>query len=227
MAHLTDPSDQVTAAATQRGFDDRQIDLGFRPSSYFRPAALATHVLRSVKGAERRRILAAILSEGDAPLPPALAEPALPASLLRSWGSSHPAMLGGEYLPERRGTELEIARITLQSVTQDVICLYAAQGRGRIRYRVVDEYGGDTLSGRPRRTSAQPLTLGALAGFFLGAWNPEPVLGVNFSMPDSSLDDALQFMRGESAFYSGFNDLLRQRIRYWWAHRREGTTDDT
>jgi hypothetical protein len=136
-------------------------------------------------------------------------------------------MLGGEYLPERRGTELEIARITLQSVTQDVICLYAAQGRGRIRYHVVDEYGGDTLSGRPRRTSVEPLTLGALAEFFLGAWNPEPVLGVNFSMPDSSLDEALEFMRGESAFYAGFNDLLGQRIRCWWAHRREGKANDT
>ncbi|WP_426041033.1 hypothetical protein [Brevundimonas sp. TWP2-3-4b1] len=167
-------------------------------------------------------MLASILSEGDAPLPLALAEPALPASLLRSWGTSHPAMLGGEYLPERRATEMEIARITLQSVTQDVICLYAAQGRGRIRYRVVDEYGGDTLSGRAGRTSSQPLTLGGLAEFFLGAWNPEPVLGVNFSLPESSLDEALEFMRGESAFYLAFDDLLRLRIRSWWAQRPDG-----
>ena len=219
--------DQIAGEPNEIDAEDGQIDFSFRPSSYFRPVALATHVLRSVKGAERRRILASILSEGDAPLPPALAEPALPASLLRSWGSSHPAMLGGEYLPERRGTELEIARITLQSVTQDVISVYAAQGHGRIRYRVVDEYGGDTLSGRARRTSVEPLTLGALALFFLGAWNPEPVLDVNFSRAESSLDEALDFMRGESAFYLEFDALLGQRIRSWWAHRREGTANAT
>lgn len=222
MARLTDPSEQVTAAETQRRFDDGQFDLNFRPSTYLHPVDLATHVLRSVKGAERRRMLASILSEGDAPLPLVLAEPVLAAGLLRSWGSFHPAMLGGEYLPDRRGTELEIARITLQSVTQDVICLYAAQGHGRIRYRVVDEYDGDTLSGPTRRTSVKPLTIGALAEFFLCAWNPEPVLAVNFSLQDGSLDEALDFISGESAFYPGFEALLRQRIRSWWAQQPNG-----
>lgn len=215
-------SDQIVGELNVTNVEVGQIDLSFRPSSYFKPADLASHVLRSVKGAERRRLLASILAEGDAPLPPALAEPALPANLLQSWGSFHPAMLGGEYLPERKGAELEIARITLQSVTQDVICVYAAQGHGRIRYRVVDEYGGDTLSEPARRTSVEPLTLGALAEFFLGAWNLDLALEMNFSRPESSLDRALDFISGESAYYPGFDDLLSQQIRSWWAERAGG-----
>lgn len=86
-----------------------------------------------------------------------------------------------------------------------------------IRYRVVDEYGGDTLSGRARRTSVKPLTLGGLAEFFLRTWNPEPVLAVNFWLADSSLDEALDFMRGESASrlavvtaFNPFSTLLSQ-----------------
>ncbi len=130
-------------------------------------------------------------------------------------------MMGGEYLPDRRGRELEIARITIQSTTQDVTCVYAFQGRERIRYRVVDEYGGDCLQGRTRRTSSRPLTLGDLTDFFLGAWNLIPVLEMNFRDGDSSLDDALGFIRGESTFYPDFDALLRSRVKAWWTEERD------
>jgi len=53
-----------------------------------------------------------------------------------------------------------IASITIASTTQDVTSVYARRGRKRIYYRVVDEYGGETLSGRRTRSSTQPLTLG-------------------------------------------------------------------
>ena len=43
-------------------------------------------------------------------------------------------------------------------------------GRDRIRYRVVDEYNGDTLSEKRTRSSKRPLSLGELIDFFLGAW---------------------------------------------------------
>src|ERR1700680_1429675 len=61
-------------------------------------------------------------------------------------------------------------RITIASTTQDVTSVYACRGKYRIHYRVVDEYDGDTLSGRNTRTSARPLSLGELEAFFNGAF---------------------------------------------------------
>jgi hypothetical protein len=43
-------------------------------------------------------------------------------------------------------------------------------GKDRIRYRVVDEYNGDTLSEKRTRSSKRPLSLGELIDFFLAAW---------------------------------------------------------
>jgi hypothetical protein len=61
----------------------------------------------------------------------------------RSLGQIHPSFMGGEYLPNYRRHEVEIARIELQSTTSDVISL-RARGTGlRIKYRLVDEYQTD------------------------------------------------------------------------------------
>jgi hypothetical protein len=64
--------------------------------------------------------------------------------------------MGGEYLPDRRDTEVEIARINIDSTTSDVTSVYAKAGKDRIRYRVVDEYNGDTLSEKRTRSSRRP-----------------------------------------------------------------------
>jgi hypothetical protein len=53
--------------------------------------------------------------------------------------------MGGEYLPDLKQDEVEIARITIASTTQDVTSVFARRGKHRIYYRVVDEYGGETL----------------------------------------------------------------------------------
>jgi len=56
--------------------------------------------------------------------------------------------MGGEYLPDRRETELEIARINIDSTTSDVTSVYTKAGKDRIRYRVVDEHQGDSRGDR-------------------------------------------------------------------------------
>jgi len=88
--------------------------------------------------------------------------------------------MGGEYLPALSQNEVMIASITIASTTQDVTSVYARRGRKRIYYRVVDEYGGETLSGRSTRSSTQPLTRGQLEQFFNGAWSIFHVLAMNF-----------------------------------------------
>jgi hypothetical protein len=65
--------------------------------------------------------------------------------------------MGGEYLPDRRDTEVEIARINIDSTTSDVTSAYARPGKDRIDYRVVDEYQGDTLTEKRTRSSKRPL----------------------------------------------------------------------
>jgi hypothetical protein len=61
--------------------------------------------------------------------------------------------MGGNYLPDTEEGEVEIARIEIASTTFDVTCLFAKQNNGRILYRVVDEYEGDTLTRTKCRTN--------------------------------------------------------------------------
>ena len=51
----------------------------------------------------------------------------------------HPLYMGGNYLPNLRPGEVEIARIQIYSTTGDVAAVYARRVGPRIRYRVVDE----------------------------------------------------------------------------------------
>jgi hypothetical protein len=201
------------------GSEQRQIDEGSRPDRYFGPTDLESHLLSTIKGAERRNLVASRLRNDNGSFADGLAEPSLPDDVRASWGAIHPAMLGGEYLPDRRTAEREIARITIQSTTQDVVCVYASPGRDRIRYRVVDEYGGDCLEGRIKRTSSRPLSLGDLTDFFLGAWDLVRVLERNFPIGASSLGETLKFFKGESAFYPDFDPALRARVKAWRASR--------
>jgi hypothetical protein len=188
------------------------IDLDFRPKAYFWPIAAETHVLATIKGAARRAEAARLIAAGAFDkLDNFLAASALSEEDRRSWGRIHPSLMGGEYLPDRAETEIEIARINIASTTSDVTSVYARRQGKRIAYRVVDEYGGDTLSAVTRRTSIRPLTLGELRQFFLTAWRLDEVLQMN----DLDREGAHDFVRPSSAFYPQFSQLIRLRIDEW------------
>ncbi|NDE18350.1 hypothetical protein EBZ80_25885, partial [bacterium] len=151
----------------------------------------------------------------------------------RAWGGFHPSQLGGEFLPRRRNGEVEIARIVINSVTSDVTCVYAKRGKRRIYYRVVDEYEGETLDDRGRRTSKHPLRLGELVDFFLASWDLLRVLDVNFwehAYPPGRVHGFLNVI--SSDFYPNFGDEVRRRVNDWLALKRGesvdalGSTDD-
>jgi hypothetical protein len=144
-------------------------DHAFRPASYWDPADPRTAVLQNIKGQNRRTIVAQhfeapILDQG----------PELDAAFMAddvghddriALGRLHPSWMGGEYLPDYRPGEVEIARIVLESVLQDVVSIRARR-RGkdrRILYRVVDEYESE-FHFSPR-SSRQPLTQGQLVRF--------------------------------------------------------------
>ncbi|WP_298128233.1 hypothetical protein [Brevundimonas sp.] len=200
--------------------EDCGLDLAFRPSTYLTPMSIGQHALRTVKGAERRHLIASSMASEGAPIPDGWLEPSLPLDDVRILGSHHPSLLGGEFLPNRTQREVEIARITLDSTTQDVVSVYASQGRHRIRYRLVDEYGGGTLKGASQRSSIKPLSLAALAQFVFGGWDLALVLTLNFSGRNDTLEDALAFVEAESAYYDQFSTLVAKAIEAWWARDR-------
>ena len=117
--------------------------------------------------------------------------------------------MGGEYLPGIDDLEVEVAMISIKSVTYDVTSVYARRGKHRIHYRVVDEYEGMTLTGRASRTYLKPLTLRELVEFFTNAWPLISVLEINFGC---DLDSALEFFRAESQFYPMIDEYCRQRV---------------
>jgi len=204
------------------------IDLGFRPKSYFWPLGLETHLLSRIKGAERKAALKQLIDGGRLDdIPAFLAQSSLSNEERRAIGRIHPAFMGGEYLPDLMANEVMIARITIASTTQDVTCVYARRGKNRIRYRVVDEYEGETLSGRTTRTSTKPLTLGELSAFFDGAWSIFDVLEMNFGHDGYDADEMQRFVVGlDSQFYPDFGRLYRRRIDEWAARHRDKLAED-
>ena len=204
------------------------IDLGFRPNSYFWPLGLETHLLARIKGAERKAALKILIDSGRLDeVPDFLARSALSEADRKALGRIHPAFMGGEYLPHLTRAEVMIARITIASTTQDVTCVYARRGKGRIHYRVVDEYAGESLSGRNTRTSTLPLTLGQLETFFNGAWSIFDVLGFNFGKDGYDLDRMLRFIVSvDSEFYPQLGRLYHKRISNWAAGQRVGSAQE-
>ena len=198
------------------------INLDFRPPSYFWPLGLETHLLSRIKGAERKAALKQLIDARRLDqIPNFLVQSALSDEERQALGRIHPVFMGGEYLPDLLQNEVAIARITIASTTQDVTSVYARRGKNRIRYRVVDEYEGGTLSGRNTRSSARPLSLGKLESFFNGAWSIFEVLAMNFRDREYDRDQLLGFVVGvESQFYPQIGELYERRIEAWGAARQ-------
>lgn len=200
------------------------INGDFRPRTYFWAHDLKVKLPSDIAGAERRRLYEAAVAAGEPSLflsDPDFSAEQLGPELRRAWGGYHPSHLGGEFLPRRRSEEVEIARIVIDSTTRDVTCVYARRGKNRIYYKVVDEYGGDTLSNAGTRTSKQPLTQSQLVDFFLGSWDLLNVLGFNFcddGFPPRQVHRFLLEVR--SSFYPDFEDEVRRRVDVWLAAER-------
>ncbi|MEI8168834.1 MAG: hypothetical protein WCG50_04105 [Rhodoferax sp.] len=184
------------------------LNYAFRPTSYFQDLNPTTLIVSSILGEERRKDVQQRLAAGDSFAGEDwLTESKLEDSTRQIVGSLHPAYMGGEYLPSIANEEIEIARIVLASVTQDVISIRAKRTKKNISYRVVDEYDGVFVT--TKKWSAQPLTLKQLIKFIDETYQEEcdgegglvfSILGMNI---DASGD--AECMRGfvdvKSSFY--------------------------
>jgi hypothetical protein len=183
--------------------------LAYRPRAYFGVGDRQVELFSRVQGRVRRRAIERLLEAGESP-PADLAVSALPDDARRALGRVHPAGMGGEYLARLGADEVEIARISIDSVTWDVTSVYARPGGGGIAYRVVDEYEGETLGAQSTRTSARPLTMGELIDFFLGAWDLYSVPEMNF---EDDVRGMLGFFSAESCFYPCLDQALRDLVK--------------
>ncbi len=188
-----------------------ELDLDFRPATYFGPQALERYLLGRVKGVVARRRLQALFDQGRHEEALSVVDgQGLDPNLRQALERFHPMFMGGNYLPDTQRGEVVIASVTLASTLSDVTCVYARFSGGRIHYRVVDEFERATLSEHYRRTSMRPLSLKELATFFLRAWNLFAVLDANWK---GDLERQLRFFRSSSDYYPGLDDYLRLLVR--------------
>jgi hypothetical protein len=152
-------------------------------------------------------------------------------------GAGHPSWMGGEYLPGLLPGEVEISRIVLASVLQDVISIRARRRRNgsRILYRIADEYGEPGEPGwicRPA-SSVRPLTMGRLVELIETARCPRFDVGDgplteglrDFQM-DSEPRDLVGFVRVESGFYPGLAEHFERRAAEWLERRLGEVADE-
>jgi hypothetical protein len=80
-----------------------------------------TDIIAAIKGERRRNAIRGAFDTGRvSPLDELFATPTLPDEHRLALGRLHRSFMGGEYLPDRRDTEVEIARIRPDSTTNDV-----------------------------------------------------------------------------------------------------------
>lgn len=127
---------------------------------------------------------------------------------------------GGDYLPPFKRKEVEIARLSLDSTTWDVISIRARPTSRGIAYRVVDEYNSE-YSFRPK-SSRRPLSLSDLISII-----NDLKVGDQSSSPcairdrQGDLDDEESIMRGRdfviatSTIYLGLEPWFREDAELW------------
>jgi hypothetical protein len=189
----------------------------FRPDSYWEDHDPLGAILRNVKGTQRRQMIRDRWNAGTIEdLSPTLLADETDPALLRLLECLHPSFMGGESLPQFLPTEVEIARIDLDSVTSDVISIRARQkpGESTIYYRIVDEYR--TRFYCEPDSSDEPLTHGELVSLIEEAGE----LGLRFNAENLPYHPDLESLRCfttvSSAFYPNLYDHYDKIHEEWF-----------
>jgi hypothetical protein len=202
------------------------IDLEFRPASYVADAGPVGAIVQNIAGEERRALVRDLLTgelqAGDGEVPDVLLQEHLSTPDRVMFGHAHPRCMGGEYLPAYDGIEVEIARVVLQSSTQDVFSLRARRTRTRWVYRLLDEY--DSTFTLTPATSRRPLTLRRLVHMLEGAQSDELETGGDglvLCWAQQQLDygdspeDAIDFVSVSSEVYPTLGRYFDARLQAW------------
>lgn len=195
--------------------DINKYDADLRPRSYFVTDA-ETAVLARIKGKLRRE---AARSWGPLEVDPSIRAESLTTEERIAAGRIHPALMGGEYLPDLGESEVEIARFELESTTSDVISLRAQQAEGIIRYRIVDEYETDYEISP--RGSVEPLTFRELVEMInkIETYGlPRSLRELNYGAwaPDHNAAERLKsFVHVSSEYYPELSEYYEDEAAEW------------
>ena len=186
------------------------IDLDYRPPDYFWANDLKLPLPSSISGEARRKLFRARIETGVT-IHDGLDAAMLDEAMRAAWVRIHPRNMGGEYLPPLRKGEVEIARISLESTTADQISVRARRGRGRIRYRVVDEYMEDSTYVCHPASWESPLRLRDLIGLMESASDGGSIVFSILAMNsrDSRSDELATFITVSSDFYADLGRYYR------------------
>ena len=106
------------------------INLGYRPRSLFWPLTAETHLLSTIKGAERRAMVESILNSGDLEaLSAFITRSALEHDERTAFGRLHPSFMGGEYLPDLDEGEASSIRLALSRKGPALLLIDERAGR--------------------------------------------------------------------------------------------------
>ena len=200
----------------------KDFEMHFRPETYWDDAVIG---LANIKGEMRRRMIFNGIETGDFNFLPSIFSDELYGFDRLQNASIDPAFMGGEYLPPYDSGEIEIARVSLQSVTWDVISIRAKKiAQDRLFYRVVDEYKTPFKS-RPL-ISLEFLSFRELVSFIDGVENGEGARGLTAVYRDhnyeiigpgrSELEDLVNFVRVSSLFYPDLERWYETEAMEWF-----------
>ena len=198
----------------------------FRPETYWDDAKRG---LANIKGEWRRRMVEGALRTGEVELlPPSFLSDDLSHDERHFRGAMHPTLLGGEFLPEYLPDEVEIARLSLDSVTWDVYQIRARiGGDNKIHYRVVDEYDGwdNGDFGISPESSAEPFTFGEMVSFIdnieIGDCNGHLTncLRDGQYVQGERLEELINFVRVSSLYYTELESWYDAEALEWYSTR--------
>ena len=205
------------------------FDLEYRPQNYFWAADAGVPLPSGIAGEARRRLVRTLVRSG-APIPDGLDAAVLDDETRQIWGRIHPSNMGGEYLPPLRKGEVEIARISLESVTADQISIRARRIGHRIGYCVVDEYPDASTYVCHPASSVSPLSLEELVALMEAAHEGGsiifPILATNVRDASTATEFAT-FITVTSDFYADLGLYYRVLIAAWLEERTRKNSDES
>ena len=190
------------------------FDLDFQPVSYWGPQSLSAYFGSHIAGELRRRTAKEEADTGSTSED--LLQPTLSDAARSMRGSIHPWFMGGEYLPPLRPNEVEIARVTLRSVTMDVFSIRARRAGERIYYRLVDEYLEQEPPERfvvKPKWSKKPLTMRQMVSIIdenglIDEWR-------DFNFDGTNVDHIFDFATASSEFYQQIAEYYATQNEAW------------
>lgn len=211
--------------------DCTKYDMGFRPRMDWDDPVRRS--FSRIKGSLRRKaVLEEIRKKGFGNLDRSILRPGLTGEERQRLMRIHPSLSGGEYLPDHRGGELEIVRVTLASTLGDVISVRARRDNKGIHYRVMDEYENPIKVQARLRRSGKPLTMGQLVELIDTMRHPDCGSNLLTGILDSNLDgqdpeELRRFVTVTSSYDPQIEAYYRDVVDDWiLARRADQAMDD-